>query len=157
MGGISTLGSDAALLVGQPGLGELGPDWTVFRSLHPTRHQVPGADLKAWTGQVTVRDGHVRRDGRLRDRVVLGAVTAAAALAERAPTVAPADVRPVLCLLRDDRVSGSSHGVTICSSSTLATTLLSAPERLTPVQVRRAVVGVEAVLRHGRHLAVVHG
>lgn len=122
----------------------LPPDeWTAFHDL-----QWPGArwgtldhvvigppgvfvvDSEVLSGEVAVRDGRLLQDGRPADDLLAGPIRAALAIGERLSTVDVTRVRPVLCLAIDQPLSGTAGGVLVCSTPTLAATLLSQPRGL---------------------------
>jgi hypothetical protein len=87
-------------------------------------------DTKAWSGEIEVRDGVLRQDGRRRDRAVLSAMDAAAALTELLPGLDAKAVNAVLCFDRDEPVFGWADEVMVCSPANLVTLLTSRPSLL---------------------------
>src|SRR4051812_10265743 len=82
-------------------------DWRVFHDVHwPGRryanvdHVVVGPsgvfviDSKSWSGDVAVADGVLRQNGHRRERHVLAAIEAAAAVAELVPALDPSTTKP---------------------------------------------------------------
>ncbi len=105
-------GGTARVLAELPTLG-----WRVFNDMRwPGRryanidHVVVGPtgvfviDTLTWSGNIEVRDGILRQDGRRRDRSVLAAMDAAETLSELVPGVGPRAVHAV-SLLRQGRTS----------------------------------------------------
>jgi len=120
-------------------------DWRVFHDVHwPGRryanidHVVVGpggvfvVDSKAWSGGIEVAEGVLRQNGHRRERHVLAAMDAAAAVAELVPGLDPSMVKPVLCFDREQPVFGWSHEVLVCSTVNVATLLSSRPRILEP-------------------------
>ena len=118
-------------------------DWRVFHDVRwPGRryanidHVVVGpggvfvVDSKAWSGEIAVAEGVLRQNGHRRERHVLAAVDAAAAVAELLPGLDPTTVKPVLCFDREQPVFGWSHEVMVCSTVNVATLLSSRPRIL---------------------------
>jgi len=122
--------------------------WRVFHDLRwPGRryanidHLVVGPtgvfviDTQAWSGDLEVGDGVLRLDGRRRDRSLLAATDAAAALAELLPGLDAGEVNAVLCLDRDEPVFGWAGDVMVCSLANLVTLLKSRPSLLDAASV----------------------
>ena len=120
-------------------------DWRVFHDVHwPGRRYAnidhvavgPGGvfviDSKAWAGDIDGGRGALRHNGHRRERHVLAAVDAAAAVGELLPGLDPATVKPVLCFDRDKPVFGWSREVMVCSTVNVATLLTSRPDRPGP-------------------------
>ncbi len=104
--------------------------WTVFHDVKwPGRRYAnvdhivvgpPGVfviDSKNWSGQVAVKDGVLRQDGRSREKDVAAAAEAGLAVARLVPLLEPHLVHPVLCFVRDDELSGWARDVMVCSTS----------------------------------------
>ena len=87
-------------------------------------------DTLAWPGNIEVRDGVLRQDGRRRDRSVLAASDAVEALAELLPGLDAKAVHAVLCFDRDEPVFGWAGDVMVCSPANLVTLLASRPSVL---------------------------
>jgi Nuclease-related domain len=113
-------------------------DWRIFHDVHWPGHRYanidhvvvgPGGvfviDSKAWAGDVEVAEGVLRHNGHRRERHVLAAVDAAAAVADLLPGLDPSTVKPVLCFDRDQPVFGWSREVMVCSTVNVATLLTS--------------------------------
>lgn len=122
--------------------------WTVFDDLRgsgPGFDDVdclvvgpPGifvVDCRSWSGRVTVRDEVLRRHGLRHDRAITAAADAAHEVAGLMPGLAPSLLHPVLCVLRDQELTGWVGEVMVTSTSTLLPTLLSRPPVLRPDEV----------------------
>jgi hypothetical protein len=138
--------------------------WTVFhdekwpgRPYANVDHIVVGPpgvfviDSKNWSGRVEVKDGVLRQNGRSRDTSVAAAVEAGQAVAGLVPLLKPQLVHPTLCFVRDDELSGSARGVTVCSTSNLVPMLMSRPGVLASDQVAQLCLA----LNQGLQSAVV--
>ena len=88
-------------------------------------------DSKNWTGQVTLRDGHLRQNGYSREKAVAGAADAALAVAELISPYANW-VHPVLCFVGQDHLTGWSRDVMVCSTANLVTMMTTRPVVFTP-------------------------
>ena len=86
-------------------------------------------DSKNWAGHVVVERSTLRQNGRSREQVVAGCADSALAISELLGPYA-AYVAPVLCLVREERVSGWVRDVMICSTLTLPEMLLTRPASL---------------------------
>lgn len=128
-------------------LASLPPEWTTLHDLRwPGRrlanidHVVigPGGifviDSKNWSGRVEVTQNVLRQNGRSREQAVAGCADSALAISELLGPFA-SSVAPVLCLVRDEPVSGWVRDVMICSSVTLPQMLLTRPTVLTPAEL----------------------
>jgi len=135
-------------------------DWRVFHDVHwPGRryanidHVVVGPggvfviDSKAWSGEIEVAEGVLRQNGHRRERHVLAAVDAAAAVAELLPGLDPTTVKPVLCFDREQPVFGWSHEVMVCSTVNVATLLSSRPRVLAPMTLHATAETLAQSLR----------
>jgi len=135
-------------------------DWRVFHDVHwPGRryanidHVVVGpggvfvVDSKAWSGEIEVAEGVLRQNGRRRDRHVLAALDAAAAVAELVPGLDPAASQPVLCFDREQPVFGWSREVLVCSTVNVATLLSSRPRILDPATLHATAETLAQSLR----------
>lgn len=86
-------------------------------------------DSKNWAGHVVVERSTLRQNGRSREQAVAGCADSALAISELLGPYA-AYVAPVLCLVREERVSGWVRDVMICSTLTLPEMLLTRPASL---------------------------
>lgn len=100
-----------------------------------------------WTGEVSVRDGLLRVDGRSRDPYVGDAVEAAASVAALLPPGLRAHVRALVCLSRQSGLDLSSRDVAVCAPDTLADVLERGPERLRDPHREHAEAVVRAAMR----------
>lgn len=133
--------------------------WTVFHDVRwPGRkyanvdHVAVGPtgvfviDSKNWSGSITVRDNVLRQNGRSRESTVAGAAEAALAVVGVTPVVMPEHVQPVLCFVRDDRLTGWARDVMVCSTANLVEMLTTRPEVLPPHIVNEACLQLDARL-----------
>jgi hypothetical protein len=90
-------------------------------------------DAKNWTGRVSMSDGTLRQNGRDRSKEVQAVATAANAVAGLAPDADGQAVRPVLCLVRDERLSERLDGVMVCSTQNLTALLRTQPAPSRPL------------------------
>lgn len=140
-------------------LAELPPGWSAIHDVRwPSRrlanidHVVVGPggifviDSKNWSGKVTVDQGVLRQNGRSREPAVAGCADAGLAVAELVGLHAD-KVFPVLCFVTDERLTGWSRDVMICSATTLNEMLLSRSRILTAEQVRESCLRLDAQLR----------
>jgi hypothetical protein len=86
-------------------------------------------DSKNWSGRITVDGGHLRQNGRSREKEVAGCADAGLAVAELAGPHADR-VFPVMCFLTDEPLSGWCRDVMVCSTATLSQMLLTRPSVL---------------------------
>ncbi|MCW2849529.1 MAG: hypothetical protein JWR90_3503 [Marmoricola sp.] len=134
--------------------------WTVFHDVRwPGRkyanvdHVAVGPtgvfviDSKNWSGSITVRDNVLRQNGRSRESTVAGAAEAAIAVVGVTPVVMPEHVQPVLCFVRDDRLTGWTRDVMVCSTANLVEMLTTRTEVLPPHIVSEACLQLDAMLR----------
>jgi len=139
-------------------LSMLPADWTVIHDVRwPSRrlanidHVVVGPggifviDSKNWSGEVTVKNGHLRQNGRSREKVVASCADAGLAIAELAGPYA-GHVNPVLSFASDKPMTGWCRDVMVCSTPTLLQMLLSRPMVLGPREVRDASLRLDARL-----------
>ena len=84
-------------------------------------------DTKTWAGNVEVRGGGLRQDGKRRSRTVVAAAAAAMAVDELVPGVDTKAINPVLCFVRDQPLFGWAGDVMVCSTHNLATFMTSRP------------------------------
>jgi hypothetical protein len=113
-------------------------------------------DSKNWSGRVTVDGGHLRQDGRSREKAVAGCADAGLAVAELAGPHAD-KVFPVLCFLTDEPLSGWCRDVMVCSTATLAQMLLTRPTVLDPASSTDAWFRLDAQLRAALDVAAERG
>jgi hypothetical protein len=140
-------------------LRSLGSKWVILhdqrwpgRRLANIDHIVigPGGifviDSKNWSGDLRVDGQTLRQNGRSREPAVAGAADAALAVAELVAPFAFA-VRPALCFTREEDVTGWVRDVMVCSTSTLASMLVSRERILDSVQVSEAASRLDAQMR----------
>lgn len=140
-------------------LASLPPEWAAIHDVRwPSRRLAnidhilvgPGGifviDSKNWSGQITVDSGHLRQNGRSREKAVAGCADAALAVAELSGPFADR-VYPVLCFMTDRALTGWSRDVMVCSTGTLTQMLLSRPQALTHPDARDAWLRLDAQLR----------
>lgn len=93
-------------------------------------------DSKLWAGTITVVNDVLRVNGYKRETVVAGVADSAIAVAEQVPGLDPFLVKPVLCFVRDQDLSGSVRDVLVCSTSDLVPTLTSRATLLDEAGIR---------------------
>jgi hypothetical protein len=124
-------------------------EWTIYRDVRwPTRefasldHVVVGPkgvfviDSLGWSGRVNVAKDQVRLNGYVRDSELVGAVEAAADIAELLASVDPCEVQPVLCFVREEWLTGTARGVLVCSTANLDSMMRGRSSRLRPERLR---------------------
>ena len=129
-------------------LGSLPVGWAVIddagwpdRALATIDHVVVGPqgifviDSKDWPGSITVEGGTLRRDGTALTSSVVGAATAATAMARLVPAEHRDHVRAVICVGGSEGPIALVGGVLVCSSTTLVTLLTTRPEVLSATAV----------------------
>lgn len=134
--------------------------WTVFHDLRwPGRrfanvdHVVVGPpgvfviDSKNWVGSVNVAGQVLRQNGRAREEAVVGAAESALAVGQLAPLLRPDLVKPVLCFVREEPLTGWARDVIITSTTTLVPMLLSRPAVLSPHEVRHLSLDLDGGIR----------
>ena len=84
-------------------------------------------DAKNWTGEVATAGGVLRQNGRSRAKQVAAVADAARAVADAVPGLLVDEVRPVLCLVRDDWFAERFGEVLVCSSHNLVAQLRTQP------------------------------
>ena len=133
-------------------LGHLPPGpWTVLHDVQwPGRkhasidHIVLGPSgifviaSKLWPGEVSVDRGTLRQGTRTRHRDVMAAEDAAWAVAQLTPSVPSRLVHPVICVVRDEPLSGSVGDVLVCSTVNIAELIGSRPHEMSSEQLRVA-------------------
>jgi hypothetical protein len=140
-------------------LATLPPGWTAIHDARwPSRrlanidHVLVGPsgifviDSKNWSGRISIEGGHLRQNGRSREKAVAGCADAALAVAELAGPHAD-KVFPVLCFLTDEPLSGWCRDVMVCSTATLSQMLLTRPSVLDPGASTDAWFRLDAQLR----------
>lgn len=105
-------------------------------------------DSKNWSGRITVTGGHLRQNGRSREKAVAGAADAALAVAEIAGPHA-SSVLPVMCFVGPDHrdLSGWCREVAICTPGNLVRMLTTRKHVLSPQQVNDAWLRLDGQLR----------
>lgn len=106
-------------------------------------------DAKNWTGEVAATGGLLRQNGRSRAKEVAAVADAARAVADAVPGLVVDDVRPVLCLVRDDWFAERFGEVLVCSSHNLAAQLRAHPVRREPLSPQDVAHITEALQAHG--------
>lgn len=107
-------------------------------------------DSKNWSGQITVQSQVLRQNRFQRESAVAGAADAALAVSELTNAVPATCVRPVLCFVRDEPLTGWARDVMVCSTANLLQLLQSQPPVLTATQVRDASLELDAQLSAAR-------
>ncbi|WP_051275981.1 NERD domain-containing protein [Marmoricola sp. URHB0036] len=125
-------------------LGALSADgWRIFHDVRwPGRAQAsidhivvgPGGvfvvDSQAWSGEIQVKSGSLRQDGKRRARHVIASAAAAMAVGELLPGLSPEKIRPVICVARQEPIYGWCGDTMICSTENITTFLTSSPRVL---------------------------
>lgn len=111
-------------------------------------------DSKNWSGRITIDGGHLRQNGRSREKAVAGAADAALAVSERISEYA-AWVHPVLCFVDQGQLAGWSREVMVCSTDNLNGMLTTRPTVFTADHVNHLYQQLRlelprAVSGHGR-------
>ena len=104
-------------------------------------------DSKNWSGQVAVKEGVLRQNGRSREKYVAAAAEAGLAVARLVPLLEPRLVHPVLCFVRDDELSGWVRDVMVCSTSNVITMLTSRSAVLAEPEVNQLCLDLDLGLR----------
>src|SRR3954453_15709937 len=117
--------------------------WRVFHDVRwPGRSQAnidhvvvgPGGvfviDSKAWSGDVDIKGGTLRQDGKRRSRHVIASSAAAMAVGELVPGIDPKGIHPVICFARPEPIFGWSGDVMVCSTENVVGFLSSTPRSL---------------------------
>ncbi len=104
-------------------------------------------DSKAWSGDVTLRDGVLRQNGYKRGPTIAAATDAASAVAEQLPSLPPGVVQPVLCFVGDHEIAGRVGDVMLCTTSNVVQALLTRPAVLDPRSVRRILLALQEALK----------
>ncbi len=125
-------------------LGALSADgWRIFHDVRwPGRaqanidHIVVGpsgvfvVDTQSWGGDIEVKSGALRQDGKRRARHVIASAAAAMAIGELLPGLSPKKIHPVICFARQEPIYGWSGDTMICSTENITTFLTSSPRAL---------------------------
>lgn len=144
--------------------------WTVFHDLRwPGRrfanvdHVVVGPpgvfviDSKNWSGTIRVNNNVLSVNKYAKEREVAGAAEAALAIGQLVPLLRPDLVRPVLCFVRDEEISGWVRDVMITSTSTLVDMLASRPPMLSAEDVRQVALDLDGGIRTAMAAPVAEG
>jgi hypothetical protein len=107
-------------------------------------------DSKAWSGDVTLRDGVLRQNGYKRGSTVAAAADAASAVAEQLPSFPPGVVQPVLCFVGEHEIAGRAGDVMLSTTSNVVQALLTRPAVLDPRSVRRTLLALQEALKAAR-------
>ena len=131
-------------------LNSLPPDWTVLHARHwPGRsfdvidHLVIGPngifviDSVGWTGEVVSTPDLLEVNGRSRLTALQGAQDSAREVALLLTPDVREHVFPVICLSREESVTGWVKAVRVCSTTTINDLIESRPAVLTAVEVDR--------------------
>ena len=159
---MSTSGGYSGAPNGTPSPATLPPhEWTSFHDVRwpgmrweSLDHVVVGPpgvfviDSTHLPGTIALRDGRLLQDGHPADHVLAGPVAAALAIGERLRAVEVAHVVPVLGLATDQPLVGTAGGVLVCSTPTLATTLLARPPVLDEERRRLVVAELRTLDRN---------
>lgn len=103
-------------------------------------------DSKNWSGRVSTEGGHLRQNGRSREKAVASAADAALAVAELIGPHAT-HVYPVLCFVGHDEIAGWCRDVMICCTGNLRRMLETRPPVLSAAQIADACVRLDVQLR----------
>lgn len=93
-------------------------------------------EVKAWSGEVSVRNGVLYQDRYARQGAISRVSAASKAIARQLRT-ASGPVRPVLCLVREKWISIECGGALVCTTANVAELLQSGPRVLAAGQVQR--------------------
>jgi len=143
------MAGDSAREVTTAALSALGDDWCVMTGVGwPSRgdasidHVVVGPggifviDSRHWSGRLEMREDGLRQNGRLRNDATSGTRSAALAVSDVLELDEHA-VAPVLCLVREDELSGWAGDVFVTTPQDLAGELTTCPPVLGPDEVAR--------------------
>jgi hypothetical protein len=103
-------------------------------------------DSKNWSGRISISDGHLRQNGRSREKSVSSAADAALAISELVGPHA-AHVHPVLCFTGEAPLVGWCRDVMVCSTTNLRQLLLTRPHVLGAAEQMDAWFRLDAQLR----------
>jgi hypothetical protein len=87
-------------------------------------------DTKSWSGEVEIRSGQLRHDGKRRARHVIASSAAAMAIGELLPGLGHKLIHPVICFTREQPVFGWCSDVMVCSTENVVPFLTSRPRVL---------------------------
>jgi hypothetical protein len=131
-------------------------EWTVFHDLRwPGRryanvdHVVVGPpgvfviDTKNWSGHIKVQADVLKQNGRRRDQAAAGAAEAALAVAQLTSVVSPQHVRPVLCFVTSEQLTGHARDVMVCSTANVLTMLTTRPRAFSQDTLRRLCLDLD--------------
>lgn len=107
---------------------------------------------RRWAGNLTVEDDVLREDGRPRERAVASAAEAALQVGQMSSRLSI--THPVLCVAAEERVTGRSREVLLCSTANVVDVLTSRPAVLNAGQVRQLASEME---KHFRVAAAAMG
>jgi hypothetical protein len=140
---------DSAREVTTAALSALGDDWCVMTGVGwPSRDEAsidhvvvgPGGvfviDSRHWSGRLEMREDGLRQNGRLRNDATSATTSAALAVSDVLDLDVDA-VYPVLCLVREDNLSGWAGDVFVTTPQDLAGELTTCPPVLGPDEVAR--------------------
>jgi len=138
-------------------LAKLPDGWTVLHDIAwPGRpyanidHVVVGPggvfviDSKNWSGDITIRDGVPRQNGRVRAAGVDGVLQAARELRILARPINESSVYGVLCFVRDEPLAGKQGKALVCTQHNLVELLTTRRVVLEPEEVRRVAGAITA-------------
>jgi len=94
-------------------------------------------DSKNWSGDITIRDGVLRQNGRVRAAGVDGVIQAAREICALAQPTSQASVLGVLCFVRDEPLAGKLGKALVCTQHNLVELLTTRRVVLDPEQVSR--------------------
>jgi hypothetical protein len=93
-------------------------------------------DSKLWAGSLTIVDDVLRVNGYKRETAVYGVADSAIAVSELIPGIDPYLVKPVLCFVRDQHVTGWLRDVMVCSTANVVGMLTSRSAVLSSERIR---------------------
>lgn len=138
----------------------LPKDWVVLHDVRwPGRrfanidHVIVGpagvfvVDSKLWAGTLTVINEVLRQNGFKRETAVAAVADSAIAVSELVPGLDPYLVKPVLCFVRDQEVTGSVRDVLVCSTTNIVATLTGRASLLDEAGRRRVLAALEQSLQ----------
>lgn len=107
-------------------------------------------DSKNWSGTVAITNNVLRQNGRSRETAIVGVAEAGLAVLQIVPDV---PIHPVLCLVREEPVTGWVRDVMVCSTGNLDAMVQSRPQVLSAEQVQATAAWLEAGLSEGQRAA----